>query len=182
MARLLLERIDAIAGDVVSLDAGIGEAMEPFLCAHDLLLTIPCFSSKVAVVFIFETGGDMGVFPSAGHLARNARICRSIEIEHDPAGERRPQGRSASQQCHPRALRAPSSRRSTAASRPDGAPHANWSRSNTQLLVAAWNMLTNGDVYRDPGADYFANRTPAETKDRRSDSYRNSGITSPLPD
>ena len=46
-----------------------------------------------------------------------------------------------------------------------------WERSGgnkdmVDMLVAAWNMLTNGDLYRDPGADYFANRTPAKTKDR----------------
>lgn len=34
------------------------------------------------------------------------------------------------------------------------------------MLVAAWNMLTNGDFYRDPGADYFTKRVPAKAKAR----------------
>ena len=33
------------------------------------------------------------------------------------------------------------------------------------MLIAAWNMLTNGEFYRDPGADYFT-RDPAKTKAR----------------
>lgn len=32
------------------------------------------------------------------------------------------------------------------------------------ILVAVWNMLTNGEFYRDPGADYFTRRIPAKTK------------------
>jgi hypothetical protein len=34
------------------------------------------------------------------------------------------------------------------------------------MLVAAWNMLTNGEFYRDPGADYYTGRVPAKTKTR----------------
>ena len=34
------------------------------------------------------------------------------------------------------------------------------------MVVAAWNMLTNGEFYRDPGADYFTRRVPAKTKAR----------------
>ena len=34
------------------------------------------------------------------------------------------------------------------------------------MLTTAWNMLTNGDFYRDPGADYFTARQPAKTKAR----------------
>ena len=34
------------------------------------------------------------------------------------------------------------------------------------MLIAAWNMLTNGEFYRDPGADYYTRRDPARTKAR----------------
>ncbi len=34
------------------------------------------------------------------------------------------------------------------------------------MLVAAWSMLTNGDFYRDPGADYFTRRVPAKSTAR----------------
>jgi len=34
------------------------------------------------------------------------------------------------------------------------------------MLIAAWHMLTNGAFYREPGADYFSQRQPAQTKAR----------------
>jgi hypothetical protein len=34
------------------------------------------------------------------------------------------------------------------------------------MLVAAWNMLTNGEFYRDPGPDYYTRRVRAKTKTR----------------
>ncbi len=34
------------------------------------------------------------------------------------------------------------------------------------MLIAAWNMLTNGDFYRDPGADYYTRRQPTKSKAR----------------
>jgi len=33
------------------------------------------------------------------------------------------------------------------------------------MIIAAWNLLTNGDLYGDPGADY-TRRLPAKTKAR----------------
>lgn len=68
MARLFLDRIDAHTADISRLDERIEEAMEPFRPTRDLLMSIPGFSRIVAEVFIAETGGDMSVFPTAGHL------------------------------------------------------------------------------------------------------------------
>ena len=34
------------------------------------------------------------------------------------------------------------------------------------MVIAAWNLLTNGEFYRDPGADYYTARQPAATKTR----------------
>lgn len=34
------------------------------------------------------------------------------------------------------------------------------------MLIAAFNMLTNGEFYRDPGADYYTRHVPAKTKAR----------------
>ena len=34
------------------------------------------------------------------------------------------------------------------------------------MLVAAWNMLTDGTFYRDPGSDYYTARQPAKTRAR----------------
>lgn len=74
MARLFLDRIDAHSADIGRLDARIEEAMAPFRLARELLISIPGFSTKTVEVFIAETGGDMSVFPSAGHLASWAGV------------------------------------------------------------------------------------------------------------
>jgi transposase len=34
------------------------------------------------------------------------------------------------------------------------------------MLVTAWNMLTNGEFYGDPGPDYYTRSVPAKTKAR----------------
>lgn len=69
MTRLFLDRIDSHSADIARLDARIEEAMQPFRAARDLLTSIPGFSRITAEVFVAETGADMSVFPTAGHLA-----------------------------------------------------------------------------------------------------------------
>lgn len=69
MARLFLDRIDAHTADIARLDTRIEAAMEPFAAARELLVSIPGMSRITAEVFIAETGADMSVFPTAGHLA-----------------------------------------------------------------------------------------------------------------
>ena len=34
------------------------------------------------------------------------------------------------------------------------------------MLTAAWNMLTNAEFYRDPGADFYTRHDPTKTKAR----------------
>ena len=84
MARLFLDRIDAHTADIGRLDERIEEAMEPFRPTRDLLMSIPGFSRIVAEVFIAETGGDMSVFPTAGHLASWAGVSPG---SHRPPGK-----------------------------------------------------------------------------------------------
>jgi transposase len=53
------------------------------------------------------------------------------------------------------------------------------------MLVAAWNMLTDGAFYRDPGADYFNHQVPAKTKARAIQQLQALGYRvtlAPLPD
>jgi hypothetical protein len=47
------------------------------------------------------------------------------------------------------------------------------------MVVAAHGMLTNGDFYRDPGADYFTARRPAPSMPTRYASSKPSGTPSP---
>jgi transposase len=160
MARLFLDRIDAHTADIGRLDERIAEAMAPFRAARQLLMSIPGFSSKTAEVFIAETGGDMSVFPSAGHLASWAGVSPG---SNDSAGrikstKTRPgnpylKGALGFRRCRRHVRRTRSTPPRTSGSDPGVGHCAHLSPSNT-LIITAWNILTNGAFYRELGTDY----------------------------
>ncbi|GAA4027217.1 hypothetical protein GCM10023063_05410 [Arthrobacter methylotrophus] len=141
MAALYLHRIDAHTTDINDLSARIEEAMEPFRDARELLISIPGFSTTVAEVFIAETGADMSVFPTPQQLASWAGTSPGA---NESAGRVKSAKyrRIASRRGPVKALVA--------------VEHA--------MLTTVWHMLTTGELYRDPGADYFTRRTPSRTK------------------
>ena len=47
------------------------------------------------------------------------------------------------------------------------------------MIIAAYNMLTNGDFYRDPGADYYTDTSPPRPKPARSTNSKHSDTESP---
>ena len=173
MTRLFLDRIDAHNADIARLDARIEAAMEPFLGARDLLMSIPGISRIVAEVFIAETGADMSVFPTAQHLASWCGVCPG---SNESAGKvkstsTRPGDRYLKGALGIAALSVVKRkqtyfwakyRRITVRRGPMRAlvsvEHA--------MVVAAWHMLTNGEFYREPGLDYYTRRVPAKTKAR----------------
>jgi len=173
LAQLFCDRIDAHSADINTLSTRIETLMEPFLPARELLESIPGFSQRVAEVFIAETGADMSVFPTAGHLASWAGTSPG---SHESAGrskstKTRPGNRYLKGALGTAALAASHSkdtylaakyRRITARRGPMKAIVA----LEHCMLIAAWNMLTNSAFYRDPGADYFTQRQPAKSKAR----------------
>jgi transposase len=173
MARLFLDRIDAHNADIARLDERIEAAMEPFGAARDLLISIPGFSRIVAEVFIAETGGDMTVFPTAGHLASWAGLS---------PGSNESAGRIKSTKTRPgnRYLKGVLGIAALSAAR---SQHTYFSAKYKRIasrrgpmraivavehamIIAAHNMLANGDFYRDPGANYYTAHQPARTKSR----------------
>lgn len=173
MARLFLDRIDAHSADISRLDERIEEAMQPFQAARDLRISIPGFSRIVAEVFIAETGGDMSVFRTAGHLASWAGVS---------PGSNESAGRVKSTKTRPgnRYLKGVLGIAALSAARSKNTYFsAKYKRIATRrgpmraivalehaMIIAAHNMLTNGDFYRDPGADYYTTHQPARTKAR----------------
>lgn len=173
MARLFLDRIDAHSADISRLDERIEAAIEPFLPARELLMSIPGFSRIVAEVFIAETGGDMSVFPTAGHLASWAGVSPG---SHESAGrikstKTRPGNRYLKGVLGIAALSAARSKNTYFSAKYKriatrrGPMRAIVALEHT-MIIAAHNMLTNGDFYRDPGADYYITHQPARTKAR----------------
>ena len=49
---------------------------------------------------------------------------------------------------------------------PSRRKQGNPNRFKVSMIIAAHNMLTNGDFYRDPGANYYTAHQPARTKSR----------------
>ena len=173
LIKMHLGLIDQYTQALTELDSRIGEEMQPFGAARELLISIPGISTTVAEVFIAETGADMTVFPSAGHLASWAGTAPG---SNESAGRikstvTRPGNRYLKGALGTAALSATRSKdtyyaakyRRIAARR---GPMRALVAVQHSMLTAAWNMLTRGDLYQDPGVDYFTARHPAKTKAR----------------
>ncbi len=173
MVKLHLGRIDQIAITVAELDARIDAVMEPFQLARELLTTIPGISTNVANVIIAETGVDMDVFDTAGHLASWAGIC---------PGQNESAGRVKSTRTRPgnSYLKAALGTAAMSVSRSKttylavkyrriqshaGAMRAVVALEHT-LLVIVWNMLKQGVAYEELGIDHYDRTNPERAKQR----------------
>jgi transposase len=173
MARLFLDRIDAHSKDIAALDARIEELMRPFSAARELLATIPGVSDRTAEVIIAETGADMSVFPTDGHLASWAGTA---------PGANESAGRVKSTKTRPgnRYLKRALGTAAMAAARSQTTyPGAKYRRIKSRrgpmkalvavehsILISIWHMLTTGEIYVDPGPDYYTRRQPLRSKER----------------
>jgi transposase len=173
MAQLFLDRIDAHTADIARLSTRIEESMQPFCAARELLISIPGFSRTVAEVFLAETGGDMTQFPTAGHLCSWAGTAPG---SNESAGrvkstKTRPGNRYLKGALGVAALSACRSKNTYFSAKYKRIAYRRGPMKalvavEHSMLVAAWNMLTDGAFYRDPGADYFNHHVPAKTKAR----------------
>jgi transposase len=173
LARLHLDLIDQHAHAVEELTARIEVVIEPFRGIRDLIATIPGVSFRVADVIIAETGADMSRFPSAGHLASWAGTC---------PGNNESAGRVKSTKTRPgnpylkaalgvAALSAARSRDTYLAAKyrriaSRRGPVKAIVAVEHAMLIAIWNMLTNGEFYGEPGGDFYTRRNPDRTKQR----------------
>ena len=169
----ILAHIDFLDEAILELSAAIEAQIAPLASAVDALCTIPGIQRRTAEVIIAETGGDMTAFPTAKHLASWAGVCPGND---ESAGKRR-SGRTRKGS---KWLRANLIEAATAASRTkDTYLQAQYQRLRARrgharattavahsMLVATWHILTTGEVYTDPGGDYFARRDPERTTRR----------------
>ena len=126
----------------------------------------PGLSRITAEVFVAETGADMSVFPTAGHLASWAGLS---------PGSNESAGRTKSTNTRPgnRYLKGAlgiATRRG---------PMRAIVAVEHAMVIAAWNLLVNSDFYRDPGPDYYTARQPARTRARASANSKPSDTESP---
>ncbi len=191
LARLHLDVIDQHTHAVEELTARIEVVIEPFRGARDLIITIPGISVAVADVIIAETGADMSRFPTAGHLASWAGTCPG---SNESAGrikstKTRPGnpylkgalGIAAMSAAHSKDTYLAAKYRRVASRR---GPVKAIVAVERVMLVAIWNMLTNGVFYEDLGGDYYTQRNPDKAKKRALDQLQQMGYSvtlSPLP-
>jgi transposase len=173
LIRMHLDLIDQYGQALADLDVRIGEAMAPLAAARELLISIPGVSRIVAEVLLAETGGDMSVFPTAAHLAswagtapgcnESAGTVKSTKTRRGNRYAKTALGTAALAASRTKGTYLSAKYKRIAARR---GPMKALVALEHSILVATWNMLTNGEFYRDPGADYFTLRIPAKTKAR----------------
>lgn len=184
LTRMHLDLIDGLTRAIADLSTRIDQVLEPFAAARDLLVSIPGVSERVAEVIVAETGADMAVFPTAGHLASWAGTA---------PGNNESAGRIKSSKTRPgdsylkgalgiAAMAAARSKktyfgakyRRLAARR---GPAKALVAVEHAMLIAVWNMLRTGELYKDPGPDYFATLQPARTPARAISALQALGYT-----
>jgi transposase len=169
-----LDLIDQHTAAIADITTRIEATIAPFRGFRDLIWTIPGVSTLTADVIIAETGADMTRFPTAGHLASWAGTTPG---NNESAGKvKSSQTRpginpylqdalgAAAMACAQNPTTYLGARYRRIASR-RGPQKANVAIQHS-MLIAIWNMGTNGCLYDDPGADDFNRLHPERAKKR----------------
>jgi transposase len=173
LVRIHLDLIDQHTAAITELTERIETVIEPFRGFRDLICTIPGISILTADVIVAETGADMGVFPTAAHLASWAGVSPG---HHESAGKTKS---SRTRPGNPYLQGALGTAAMSCAQHPDtflgarycriaarrGPMKANVALQRT-ILVTIWHMAHTGALYDDPGADYYTRLHPERAKRR----------------
>lgn len=172
MCRHFLAQIDHLAGVLGELDERIGQLTRDRDHDDDIdrLDTIPGIGRTAAQVIISETGGDMSVFASAGHLASWIGVCpginesagvnKSARTRHGNTSLKRILGVAAMAAVKDRESYYGAYYRRIALRR--GNQRALVAVMH-KLAIAIWHVLHDKTVHHDLGADYFTRKNPQRT-------------------
>jgi transposase len=168
LLRLLLDELTHLEGLIGRLTARISEVLPvPFQQALERLTTIPGIDVRAAENILAETGIDMDVFPTAGHLASWAGMCSG---QRESAGKRQ-SGRTrkgnqwlrttlvqvAWAASHTKHTYLSAQYRRLAARR--GKKRALVAVGHT-ILVMIYHLLREATTYAELGGDYFEHLDP----------------------
>ena len=168
----ILAHLDFLDEQIERLSDAIEERLVPFGAAVELLCTIPGVQARTAQTILAEIGPDMRVFPSARHLASWAGQCPGNDRSagKQRSGRTRKGSKWLNEALKDAAMSAVRTKNSYL--------RALYERQRSRIghakaigavkhsiLVAAWHMLTNGELYRDAGPNYFT-RDPARATRR----------------
>lgn len=172
MLRTELNMVEALEKSIAEIEARIDEVLLPFAEREaELLETLPGISRTAARIILAEIGKDMSRFPDAGHLVSWAGLCpRSDESAGKQRSTKIRKGnawlKTTLVQCAWAAIRKPGYLKSKF--------HRICSRAGKMkaavavahsMLVAVYHMLSNQQVYRDLGADFFERRDREQIRD-----------------
>ena len=177
----LIDAHDAAINDIT---VQIEAAIEPFRAFRELISTIPGISDRVADVIIAETGGDMNQFPTAAHLASWAGVCPG---NNESAGVIK-STKTRRGNCH---LKGALGIAAFAATRTKNTYLAAKYRRlaarrgklravvalEHDMLTTIWHMAQTGELYNDPGSDYFTRLRPDRVKTRAIGDLERLGYT-----
>jgi transposase len=163
----ILAHIDFLDEHIDRLSDAIEEQLRPCAAAVELLCTIVGIQHRGAQCILAEIGTDMTRFASARHLASWAGQCPGND---QSAGKRR-SGKTrngskwldfALEEAAMAAIRVKANY--PAAQYQRLKPRRGHKRAlgavKHSMITAIWHMLSSGETYRDPGADYFTQRDP----------------------
>lgn len=163
----ILAHIDFLDESIGRLSDEIEQRIAPFAAQRELLMSIPGVRQRTAEVLISELGVDMTVFPTPKHLASWAKMSPGND---ESAGKRR-SGKTGKGNKWLRAtlteaaLSAGKTKNSYLAAqyqRLRGRRGHNKAVTAVghSILTAIWHMLQTGELYNDPGNDYFTRQNP----------------------
>jgi len=163
MLKLHMGQIEQMEGQVAELDERIDQVMGPLARAGvELLDEVPGIDRRAAQNILAEIGWDMSRFATEGHLAAWAGLCPG----NNRSAGKRGSGRMTEGN---RWLKATLNQCAWAASRKKDSYFAAQHRRIAyrrglkratmavahSLLGVCWQLLKNGECYRDLGRDYF---------------------------
>jgi transposase len=163
----ILAHIDFLDESITRLSDEIEQRIAPFARQRDLWMSIPGVRQRSAEVLIAEIGVDMTVFATPKHLASWANMSPGND---QSAGKRR-SGTTGNGNKWLRAtlteaaLSAGNTKKSYLAAqyqRLRGRRGHNKAAIAVghSILTAIWHMLQTGELYNDPGSDYFTRQNP----------------------
>jgi transposase len=183
MLRLHLHQVDAVDAAIACIDKEVDANVEPFRRAIEMLTTIPGVSNLAAEVIVSEIGIDMSRFQTEGHLISWAGLCPGND---ESAGKRRsnrmkkgaPWLKTTLIQCAWAATRTKQSylQAQYLRIRSRRGPQKAVGAVAASILTAAYQMLKNGTLYQDLGANHFDNRAKGKQVLRLVNRLQNLGF------
>jgi transposase len=168
-----LAHIDYLEEAIETVSARIDEVIAPFADELTRLDTIPGVNKRTAEVIVAEIGADMGVFPTAGHLASWAGLCPG---NNESAGKHRPgMTRNGNRWLRTAliesALSASRMRNSALAARYRRVMRHRGHKKAViavahAVLVTAYHLLQRRTIYQELGADYYDRRYSERARHR----------------